>query len=127
MSREQELQKMVRDAIVDAIDRDLCGDELLMKEVFEDCRTEAETKIVRDAMRLVIATLQAQDPIAQTNKPRVDLKDLEAEVRHWQKIAMLEAGFAPNIADAVLSGLSCQAEMSSARKTLEGMLAKRKL
>lgn len=53
VKREQEIRESVRNQIVGAIEADLDGGESLMKEAFEECRSNAELKIAYDEMRKI--------------------------------------------------------------------------
>jgi hypothetical protein len=60
--RSREIMKMVCDAVAYAIERDLEGDEQIMKEVWEQLESEEEDEVAKDQMRRIIGHLRQPLP-----------------------------------------------------------------
>lgn len=59
--REEEIRRIVRAQVVDALTQDLEGDERVMKEAWEECTSKKDLKIAEDELRRIVALIAALD------------------------------------------------------------------
>lgn len=62
LDRLYEMRKRTAETIAYYVERDLEGDELLMKEVWEDCRTDEEKQAAKGELKAIIEWLSKRYP-----------------------------------------------------------------
>ena len=55
----KDIRRMTRDAIIYALQRDLDGDEQIMKEVWEECEDQDDIKVGSDELKQVIKLIRS--------------------------------------------------------------------
>lgn len=58
--REKEIRRIVRAQVVDALNRDLNGDERVMKEAWEECVTSEEQAIAESELSAIIELIRKE-------------------------------------------------------------------
>lgn len=58
VARRRAIYRIVRKQVVDALQADLKGDELVMKEAWEACDDDAELAVADEALREIIALIK---------------------------------------------------------------------
>lgn len=59
--REKEIRRIVRAQVADALERDLKGDERVMKEAWEECVTSEEQAIAESELSAIIELIREGD------------------------------------------------------------------